>query len=204
MITTPEEYFSKLYQIQSNNLPTAALLLPSDERIYNIDLNTRIIEAPEFLSVETDHFAETIYFKVDRYFDNMDLTKTVCVIQYENDAAKNAEGRPAGSFAYLVPFYDIAHFGNENKILIPWAIGGAATAAAGTVTFAMRFYKFNADKSELIYNLNTMPAKSKVLHGMNVITDENENFIVADNVVAELYAAIDNISERALLTWEEE
>ena len=80
MITTPEEYIAKLYLIQNNNLPTVALLLPSDETIYNIDLNSRTIEAPEFLSTETDHFAETIYFKVDRYFDNMDSTKTICII----------------------------------------------------------------------------------------------------------------------------
>ena len=33
-----------------------------------IDLNKRTIDVPECLSVEKDHRAETIYFKVDRYF----------------------------------------------------------------------------------------------------------------------------------------
>ena len=201
MITTPEEYLAKWYQIQDNNLPTIALLLPSDETIYNVDLNSRKIEAPEFLSTETDHFAETIYFKVDRYFDNMDLTKTVCIIQYENDGAVNANGEPAGGFAYLVPFYDITHFEEENKILIPWAIGGPATAAAGNVTFAMRFYKFNAEGTSLTYNLNTLPATSKVLHGMNVITNENENFIIPDTTVEMIYQEIDTIRSQAGLTW---
>ena len=201
MITTPEEYLAKLYQIQDNNLPTIALLLPSDEAIYNIDLNSRTIEAPEFLSAETDHFAETIYFKVDRYFDNMDLTKTICIIQYENDNAVNTDCDPAGGFAYLVPFYDITHFEEENKILIPWAIGGPATAAAGNVTFAMRFYKFNAEGTSLIYNLNTLPATSKILHGMNVITNENENFIIPDTTVEMIYQEIDTIRSQADLTW---
>lgn len=201
MITTPEEYFAKLYQIQDNNLPTIALLLPSDETIYNVDLNSRMIEAPEFLSTETDHFAETIYFKVDRYFDNMDLTKTVCIIQYENDSAVNADGDPAGGFAYLVPFYDITHFEEENKILIPWAIGGPATAAAGNVTFAIRFYKFNAEGTSLTYNLNTLPATSKILHGMNVIFNENENFIIPDTTVEMIYQEIDTIRSQTDLTW---
>lgn len=201
MITTPEEYNAKLYEIQNNNLPTTALLLPNTETIYNVDLNTRKIEAPEFLSVATDHFAETIYFKVDRYFDNMDLTNTICIIQYENDNAKNAEGEFAGGFAYLVPFYDITHFKEENKILIPWAIGGPATKAAGNVTFAMRFYKYNVDGSALIYNLNTLPATSKVLYGMNVITNENENFIIPDNTIEMIYQEINTIRTQKDLTW---
>ena len=201
MITTPEEYNSKLSQIYDNNLPIIAILLPTTETIYEVDLNTRTINAPEFLSVETDHFAETIYFKVDRYFDNMDLTKTVCLIQYENDNALNADGDPAGGFAYLVPFYDIQHFKDENKILIPWAIGGPATAAAGNVTFAMRFYKLNAEGTEFIYNLNTKPATSKILYGMDVITDENENFIIPDSTVEMIYQEIDTIRSKQDLTW---
>ena len=64
MITTPEEYLSKLHLIQNNNFPTIAILLPRDETIYNIDLNTRTIEAPEYLSVETDHYAETVLIEM--------------------------------------------------------------------------------------------------------------------------------------------
>ena len=201
MITTPEEYQNKLVQIYDNNLPTLAILLPSTENIYNIDLNSRTIEAPEFLSTETEHFAETIYFKVDRYFDNMDLTKTVCLVQYENENAVNEEGKPAGGFVYLVPFYDISYFKDENKMLIPWAIGGPATAAAGKIHFAIRFYKLSSDGKDLIYNLNTLPATSKILHGMNVITDDNENFIIPDNTISMIYQEIDTIRSKQDLTW---
>lgn len=80
MITTAAEYEQYLARIQDENAPSIAILLPSDERIYNVDLNSRKIEAPEFLSVEKDHHAECIYFMVDRFFDNMDLSNTVCVI----------------------------------------------------------------------------------------------------------------------------
>lgn len=201
MITTPEEFLKKLYLVNNKNVPTIALLMPSTETIYNIDLNKRTIEAPEFLSVETDHFSETVYFKVDRYYDNMDLTNTVCIIQYENKNAKKEDGTPAGGYAYLVPFYDIQHFKDEDKILIPWAIGGPATAAAGDVDFAIRFYQVSADGQQIIYSLNTLPSHSKVLHGMNVVTEDNENFIIPTGTVEDIYNQINILREQISLYW---
>ena len=73
MVTTPLEYYSNLNLVLNENPPIYALL-PNAEKIYNIDLNTRIIDAPEFLGVNKDHKAETIYFIVDRYNDYMDLS----------------------------------------------------------------------------------------------------------------------------------
>lgn len=201
MITTPEEFLKKLYLVNNKNVPTIALLMPSTETIYNVDLNKRTIEAPEFLSVETDHFSETVYFQVDRYYDNMDLTNTVCIIQYENKNAKKEDGTPAGGYAYLVPFYDIQHFKDENKILIPWAIGGPATAAAGDVDFAIRFYQVSADGQQIVYSLNTLPSHSKVLHGMNVVTEDNENFIIPTGTVEDIYNQINILREQISLYW---
>lgn len=81
MISTAEEYFANLFKIKgSYNIPSLAVLLPRSENIYNIDLNSRTVEAPEFLSVLDDHASETIYFTVDRFFDNMDMSTTACVI----------------------------------------------------------------------------------------------------------------------------
>ena len=64
MFATAEEYVQQLWQLQNKNMPTKAILLPSDEIIYNIDLNTRTIETPSFLSITQDQDAETIYFFV--------------------------------------------------------------------------------------------------------------------------------------------
>jgi hypothetical protein len=165
MITAPEEYFANLFLINhTGSVPSIAVLLPSDERIYDIDLNSKVIDAPEFLSVRHDHYAETIYFKVDRYFDNMDLADTACVVQYVN---ASGEGR-----LFTVPFYDIEHFHDDSKMLIPWCIEGEATKTAGDVTYAFRFFKVakNEDGEEyLTFNLNTVTATSKVLHGLNVL-----------------------------------
>lgn len=166
MITSAEEYWSMLYRIQTENAPDLALLLPREEKILNVDLESRVIEAPEFLSVETDHRAETIYFKCPRFYDNIDLATTTCIIQYINAAG---EGR-----LYVVPFYDVQTFSkydpetgvDEPVMLFPWLIEGDATKAAGEVKYAIRFYKMNGS-TLLTYNLNTLVATSKVLHGMD-------------------------------------
>ena len=50
MQTISTEYWRNLYRIQQdNNLPSLAVLLPSTENIYDINLNTRKVQAPEFL-----------------------------------------------------------------------------------------------------------------------------------------------------------
>lgn len=105
MITTAEEYQKYLWRLQDQNRPVSAILLPSDENVYEIDLNTRTISAPEFLSVKKDHAAETIYFLIDRFYDNMDLTTTCCVVQYKN--VKTGKER-----FFPVPFYDVTTFSN--------------------------------------------------------------------------------------------
>lgn len=201
MITSPEDYQKLLYRIQDENRQTVAILLPTDETIYDIDLDNRTIQAPEFLSVEKDHQSETIYFRFDRYYDNMDLTNTVCIIQYVNENAKNIDGLPAGGYAYPVPFYDVSHYEENNQVLIPWVIGGPATAAAGPITFAVKFYLLNNDGTKYLYELNTLPAKSKILHGMDVITEDNENFILPDSTVEMIYQQIDTIRKTQIVTW---
>ena len=177
-VVTAKEYFSNLFRIQDENPPSLALLLPSSERTYHIDLNTRsLVNVPEFLSVERDHKAEVLYFTINRFYDYMDLTETICLIKYIN-ADKE-------SHYYAVPFYDI-HTPNQNRDLVaydengdqvggveaeymmfPWVIDGTVVKKAGPVTFSFEFYKMNADGTgKKVYSLSTMPAKSKVLHGI--------------------------------------
>lgn len=203
MITNVEDYLKELWRLQDGNLPAQAILLPSDETIYNVNLNTREIETPEMLGAKKDHLAETVFFAVDRYFDNMDLTKTVCVVQYVNQNATDEDGNPLGGFLYLVPFYDVAYFQKkgENKILIPWAIGGPATAAAGPITFALRFFLCNQEGTEIIYNLNTLPTESRVLESMDVIVEDNQNFMIPDTTIQMLYQSINEVRNYATLRW---
>lgn len=182
MITTPQDYYSKLYLIQDTNKPVIATLLPSDENIYNVNLNTRKIEAPRYLSVAKDHLAETIYFLVDRYYDNIDLSETTCVVQYIN--AKNEER------LYAVPFMDITTF--EGKILFPWCIEGEATKQAGNIRYSLKFYHTFKDENDKIlfdFNLNTLVADSKILAGLDV-AKQNPDY---DYVASEIENALSRI-----------
>ena len=154
MITTPQEYYDLLYRIQDENKPTLALLLPSDEKIFEIDLNTRKIDAPKYLSVELDHKAETIYFKIARYYDNIDLANMTCIVQYIN---AKGEGR-----IYAVPYYDVDTYSDENMMLFPCCIDGEATKAAGDVSYSVRFYDIDESGTYLRYNISTLPSKSEV------------------------------------------
>lgn len=162
MVTSREEFFANLLGMtDGGTIPQLAVLLPKSENIYNIDLDSRTIETPEFLSVRYDHNSETVYFITDRYYDNQDLSNTCCVIQYIN--AKN-EGR-----LYVVPYYDIVTYSTENKMLIPWCIEGEATKAEGEISYTVRFFKTNDTGTKLTYNLNTLSSKSKILNGMNIL-----------------------------------
>ncbi len=176
MVTKPSDYEEKLWQIQSSAPTEKAILLPTDEKIYDIDLNTRKITVPKFLSVEKDHTAETVYFRFDRYYDLMDLTNTSCVIEYIN-----AKG---DSYIYPVPFYDVTTFVDRSQVLIPWCIQGPATEKAGTVKFAVRFYQINKDH-KLSYSLRTLVAESQVLKGQKA-DDGNisyDNIDLNDNLL---------------------
>jgi hypothetical protein len=53
-------YKNLLYEIQKVNSlgPTAdQLTIPKEAQLYEVDLNTRTIKAPSFLSVESEHKA---------------------------------------------------------------------------------------------------------------------------------------------------
>ena len=94
------------YLISIPQTPYNNFILPEDEPVYEIDLNTRKINSPQFLGTQTEHGAEIIYFSVDRYFNEMDLANTTCLIQYIN---ANNEGK-----IYPVPFYDLNTLSGEN------------------------------------------------------------------------------------------
>ena len=163
MVTNPAEYAKLLWKIQDQNPPTTALLLPNSERMIEVDLNTRLITAPEYLSVATDHRAETVYFVLDRFHDNVDLSTMNCVVEFVS-ADKNGRNQKSGLFA--VPFTDKDTLSKEERIIVPWLIEGLATAQTGIITYSLKFYQISQnDNSKFSYVLNTQPAKSNILEG---------------------------------------
>jgi hypothetical protein len=59
------------------------------------------------------------------------------------------------------------------KILFPWTVGGNATENIGELEFAIRFYQ--VDNQQLVYNLNTKPAKTRIEDSL-IVEIEDEKF----------------------------
>lgn len=166
--------YKKLYVHRKNYM--TPFPIPSDESFLTVDLNARTIEVPEFLSVQHDHHAETVFFIMDRYFDSVDLATKTCIIQYKNALKEDR--------IFIVPDYDIDF--QKDKIIIPWCISGEATKASGIIEFSIRFYEIDIDNRTFLYNLNTQPAKSKILYGM-------------DSSIPEEYCSLDAQFEQEVL-----
>ena len=192
MVTQTSDYEEMLWQLQSNAPTEQAILLPKDEKIYDIDLNKRTVNVPKFLSVQKDHQAETIYFKFDRYFGLKDLAATTCIIQYTNALGN--------TYIYPVPYYDVQTFAYEDKVLIPWCIQGHATEAAGIVKFIVTFYNIDVHH-KLTYCLNTLVAKGEILSGQNETLDGiSESQITLDATLLELIQEIEKLVNNQTLS----
>lgn len=184
-----------LYEIASQNSPNIAELPGATKNMYEVNLSTREIDSPEFLSVNAEHKAEVVYFVMDRFYDYMDLTTTTCVIQYIAP-----DGKP---YVYIVPFYDIYTFRSLNKMIIPWNIDGAATQVAGTLKYSIRFYKMagEGEYATIAYNLNTLPAESQILESLNVDPLNKEEVDFQTEAYEYLMSEISNLHRKELY-WE--
>lgn len=203
MLTREAEYlqYKDIYQaIQAEQgSPDYAILVPSDERVYEINLNTRTIDSPDFVAVSSDHRAETIYFKTARYFDNVDLSQMTCVVQYIN-AKKERR-------VYAVPFVDVETFKGSDEIVFPWVIDKGVASSAGTVSYSIKFYKIGIEgqikpggdenSPYYEYELNTLPTTTKVLTSLSVTSNslvdgdsEGKDYLIetADSILAALQA----------------
>lgn len=211
MITISTEYYRNLFRIQQDhNLPSLAVLLPSTENIYELDLNSRKIEAPEFLGTDTEHAAEVIYFKCDRFFDYMDLASCAIIIQYRTQKFNTQTRKTEYNYGiYAVPFVDVATCSLENKMLIPWCVDGNVTAQAGEVTFSIRFYKIDENAERLQYSLTTLEAKSQVLDTMDALrdgadhpeSDVSEQFVFQPSEIEQVWFRLAELEKHNDLEW---
>ena len=163
MITTQNEYLSKLDVLQNINYPAYALM-PTAEKFYEIDVTTRQVEPITLSSIQRDHKAETLYFTVKRFVDYMDLSRTNCVIQY------NVDGKTR---YYPVPFYDIYTNAYKGEIILPWCLDYAVTKNAANVQFSIQFFKIDELLTErndvehiVSYSLNTLPSILVIKKGL--------------------------------------
>lgn len=193
-----------LFQLQtyededSQSYPQLVHLIPQSDQIFDIDLDTRIVNIPQFLSVQYDHNAEVIYFRCPRYFDNMDLASCVCIIEYIN-----ADGE-AG--LYWVPYYNVDVYQDNDEsltplMLIPWSVGGLATASSGTLTFSVRFYQLDATRKTFVFNMSTRPTQGEILHGIDLSEEDLQKFKLDTTVTHQIYADLQKIKDDCTVYW---
>ena len=167
MITGSIEYQEYLAnQANSYNPPNILIRIPADEPVYEVNLDTRVISPPPFLGVEADHEAEYIYFECDRYYDSIDLSQCICAVQFKN--AKHEE------YMYIIPAYDTLSV--PNKLIFAWNIQSPVTKYGGVVQFSFKFFKIDKASGELLYELNTLVCKTKVLVGWASKDGANHNY----------------------------
>ena len=188
-ITSLEEYYNWLPEIKSKSIidedgktvlvPTKYTILPLDEPHFEINANTRAINIPnEFkkngIAVQGDDLAEVVYFKVDRYFDAMDLNNTDIYIEWETPKDKTHDAIKSVSD---ITIRDIES--EPGKLIFGWAISDAITAAAGNLKFSVKFLQWDKDEStgkrNMVYALNTLTATIAIHQsiGLDVNTDYN-------------------------------
>lgn len=171
-ITTIEKYFSylpKLVQLggATSSNPYDVLhssgrrytMLPVDEDVLVIDANTREIDikstifSKNGIAVQGDELSEILYFKVDRFFDAMDLDTADIYIQWT---------KPNGDTGVSLPWVvDIES--EPNKIIFGWALSSTITELPGTLKFAVRFYQWaDKDTGKLAYSWSTQTATATI------------------------------------------
>ena len=124
--------------------------------------------------------AETIYFEVDRFFDDVDLTTTNIIIEYVND---NGDAR-------IFPAVLQDWTSNPGHIRFAWLLGHEATKVAGNLKFSVRFYSVDYNNHIFTYSLLTQPAIGKIMPGQrdesNNPIDAFENYDYSSEVITAL------------------
>ena len=177
-ITSFESYFGNIREIQAlatnfvgsaagdseNGTPGKFLLMPLDEPLFEIDANKRTINIPvDFnkngIGVRGDHMAETLYFKIDRYFDHQDLFNV-------DEIIINWQFRPANASRNAdFPMHTSLAFAPDEEyipgcVVFGWVIDNEMTPSKGTLSFSIGFVKKEDNRYQ--YALNTMIASVNV------------------------------------------
>ena len=163
-VRTIEEYFLNLESIaqyvigttptNGHSEKTYFLRLPVDENMVAIDANTRIINLSDAyrkngIAVVGDTYAETLWFKVDRYYDLQDLSLTNIYIFWELPDKTKGYSQPA--------FKDIHSEGG--KLIFSWTIPELLTQTAGNVKFYVSFQAGTSTANTYVFNTLTQTAK---------------------------------------------
>lgn len=178
-INSLEEYFANIHTIKefTETYPEytgRCLMMAVDEPLFEIDANSRVITVPtEFkkngIAVVGDHQAETVYFKIDKYFDYQSFYD---LLQGDDKGkvAINWAFTPAGS-KVATDVQSVYAFGPSDDLepgylIFGWIIDRDMTSAAGTLTFSVQFFH---DVNDVVdYSFNTLTASVAVGNTLNM------------------------------------
>lgn len=205
-ITSLNEYFQHIRDLAGMAIGTGRtgtdpyfLRLPLDEPLFEINANTRGITVPGELSqiaVRGDKLAEVVFFRIDRYYDAVDLNTRHIYIEWE---------LPDGTKGISRDFLRDTQ-SEKDKIIFGWAIGEELTKQVGTIRFAVRFVEWfdntvldqddrritldtATEETQMLYSFSSLPATVSVVDSLNysLFEDDEElkkynTLITEDNI----------------------
>ena len=183
-IQTLEQYFCHLKDLLDLPNGYKYIMLPLDEPPLDIDANKRTITIPSNfktsgLSVEGDELAETLFFRIDRYFDAMDLSTCEIFVQWN---------LPTGdTYATIVYMIDVES--EPGKLIFACPLTSDITKVAGPVELSVRFIKRGAGDT-IAYSFNTLAARANISAALKINGDIN--YIESQKVQDLFTAAIEN------------
>lgn len=203
-ITNLSQYFRYLPKLIENGY-YEFLKIPVNEEEFIIDTTSRMIHIPSNINptnkditpwvvgIVGDHRAETLWFKVDRYFDGQDLG--ICFPiegeEPEKDLGrtyivwKNGGASEFDQVQYVYMDEDTIHFG--------WTLRNDALYRDGDLTFAVSFNYHNGlgidgkpnTKTAPLYSFNTQYITVPVRKSMNSLTGiewGDNSLIIEENI----------------------
>lgn len=196
-ITDLPTYYRLLQEIRGVG-EYALLRIPEEEQLFEINANTRKINIPDHfakngLGVQGDHTAEVIFFRINRYFDEMDLSlcsgdKGACYIQWST--GDNTRQQATKAYAFDV---------TENHIIFGWVISNKATKKAGKLNFSVRFVQWEDDPDVYTYSWSTLTATCNINPALNFSASSLELEDLSDIMqTRRVYSNIINTSSGAL------
>lgn len=204
VIDTLEAYYAHIKEIA--NLSGKYLRMPvnnddkhnTDEDFLIINNNTREISvkatsfAKNGIAVEADHLAEIVYFKVDRYFDRMDLAQDKMNIEIRWSLL-NSKRQTVNYGSSTALFIDAESYPGE--VVFGWAVSRDMCSEAGSLAFSVCFYmSTNEDGRENTdlrnYSLNTQIASLPVKAGIGIPNNAGTPDDNGTNILTSLFDSV--------------
>lgn len=182
-ISTLDEYFQHLHEISLKD--PSLIILPLDEEKFFIDGNSRKITVPQAFTkngvgVQGDHYAEYIYFEIDRYFENIDFgSPSITAVVEFVDANQQKHFTKA-----WIKYTDE----KSSKVTIGWPITQDVTSKAGTIKFSVRLFELDADGNSYKRSFGTLIGQLVVNPSLDFAISKAE----IDNIQGNLNDDVEN------------